>query len=284
MSTPSGSRGMYWRSSETSARLNSAYSSPDQSRHGACRVASSGVLSIARRLKRSPQAGGGVASSRIRWRWPGLRSTACTSVSASIGAPRSSSVQRSVPPRSTSSVCASAQSAKSVPSRPVVGDRSSPATSSRPSVRRRMSSSAPSITSCSKPSRQAERGDSAATTLGRRRAMRPSWSNKVMSRNSKEGIRPCERMRSSPMRTGTPSARLACASRPGRKSLIRGTIQPCSRPQLRPTSSQKATTSQSSPRATRAARRARRGSRGGRGGTASISSGIMTVAAGGPPT
>ncbi len=115
-----------------------------------------------------------------------------------------------------------------------------------------MSSTGWTITSCSKPPPHSDAGVSAASTRGRRKASRPAASFKLTSCSSNEGIRPSERAEIRPMRTGTPSTLLASISMRGRNSSIRGTIQPCSKPQVAPNSNQKASNSQSAKRAARA--------------------------------
>ena len=113
------------------------------------------------RLKRSPHSGGGVASSRIWWRRRPLRSTASTWLRAKGGAWRISSVQRTVPPRTTSSVCEKSQSAAALWPVALFVETSRPPTNSRPSALRRMFSSGRSMTSCSKPSTHSEDNDMA---------------------------------------------------------------------------------------------------------------------------
>ena len=178
------------------------------------------------RLKRLPQPAGGVASSRIWWRrWP-LRSAPSTWLKTSGGAWRMPSVQRRVPPRTTNSLCENSQSAIALWPLSASLETSSPPTKIFPSASRRISSSGRSITSCSKPSPQSEAGDNAPSTCGRRTATRPSLSSRLTSCSSNDGISPSERAVTLPMRTGTPSALLASTSMRGRKSPIRGTIQP----------------------------------------------------------
>ena len=245
------------------------------------RPVSSGCLKIPLRLKRSPHSGGGVASSRIRWRCRPLRTTASTWLKASGGAWRISSVQRTVPPRTTNSICEKNQSATALWPVSLSLDTSSPPTKIFPSAARRISSSGRSITSCSKPSPHSEAGDSAPTTRGRRTASRPWLSSNVTSFSSNEGIAPSERPVIWPMRTGTPNALLACCSSCGRNSAIRGTIQPWSTHQLSPKTSQADATSHSRPRIVRATHRRRRdgrtGKSDGRVGVGSIDLGIMTA-------
>ena len=213
---------------------------------------------MALRLKRSPQLAGGDASSRIRWRRRPLRSTPSTCPSCSGCAWRIPSVQRSVPPRTTTSVCEKSQSATALWPLSASLDTSSPPTKIFPSAPRRMSSSGRSITSCSKPSCQSEVSDSVPSRRGRRTASRPSLSSRLTSWSSNDGIIPSERAVMPPMRTATPSTRLASTSRRGRNSPIRGTIQPWSSHQPRTNSSHAPATSQSRRRSTAAVQRRRR--------------------------
>ena len=216
----------------------------------------------ARRLKRSPHAAGGVASSRIRWRRALLRMTRSACCSSTGARPRSSSVQRTVAWRTASSRCAKIQSAAqlSLPcASPVM---SMPASSTRPSAVRRTSSTGPSMTNCSKPSRTSERGDSIAITRARRRPSRPWASSSTTSLSSKLGTSQPDVAAIEPMRTGTPSSRPAVASSCGRNSAIRGTIQPCSAPQAMPKTSHIPSTRPSTHGAVTAASLRRREERG----------------------
>ncbi len=85
------------------------------------------------------------------------------------------------------------------------------------------------MSNCSKRSRNAinDGTDSAACTSGKRSASRPERSSSTTSRSWAAGIQPRERTWISPMRTATPSERLANASMRGRHSSIRGKIPQC---------------------------------------------------------
>ena len=174
-------------------------------------------------LKRSPHSTGGVASSRNSWTRRLLRTASCTSRSSSGAAPRSSSTQRSAPPRITNSCCAKNQSAAR-PSPAWAPSNARPATRMRPAASRRTSSSAPSINNCSKRSSQlsSERGDTAANTRGRRSAGRCWASSKTTSASSIDGTQPLERSAMWPMRTVTPNAWVARASMGPRHSSMWG--------------------------------------------------------------
>ncbi len=203
-------RSAWWRRRETSTRANCAYNCPLQSCQRPLWVVSSGWRNRPIRVKRSPHSGGGVASMRRLWRQLPLRTTMSTSCSAKGGAARSSSVQRSVPPRMTSSGCAKNQSAAAPSPGPWSGS-SSPASRMRPSRVRRMSSSGLSMYSCSKPKFHSDRGETASTTRGKRSASRPWVSSKATSPSSTVGIKPSVRAVTVPSRTGTPRARVACS-------------------------------------------------------------------------
>ena len=202
-----------WCSARTSARGRFAYTVPLQRRQSP-RRASSGWVKRPVTVKRSPHSAGGVASSRISCRSRPLRTTSWTSVSASGATWRCSSVQRSDPPRTTNSPWAKNQSEAALPLPAPAPLKSSPATKMRPPASRRTSSCAPSISSCSKrrSSDSSERGESAANTRGRRSAGRWFASSSSTSRSSNEGTQPLDRTSIRPMRTGTPSARLARCS------------------------------------------------------------------------
>ena len=96
--------------------------------------ASSGWLKRPRSVKRSPQAGGGVASRRSAcWRRP-LRSTRSSCVSTSGAAPLRSSIQRSSALRMTNSCCCRNQSRARVSPLPTLPSQSRPATCQRPAA------------------------------------------------------------------------------------------------------------------------------------------------------
>ena len=192
-----------------------------------------------------------MASIRNAWDLPELRSTTSTSVNSSVGAPRISSVHRTVPWRTASSVWENTQSAPA-PSLSVVCGRAMPATQNRPSAVRRISSTRPSTYNCSKPSPSAECGDNAASICGRRNTSRPCGSSKRTSWISTDGINPLERATMEPMRTEIPNALEACCSTQGRNSPIRGTIRKCSPPQTRPSVSQPKASSHKAQRAAEA--------------------------------
>ena len=223
-------RSTWRRSCDTSARGSSANSVPFQRGQSPARD-SSAPRACATSVKRAPQSGGGVASSRSSWRRPRLRTSSCTSLSCSGGAARCSSTQRSVPPRIKNSCCSKNQSAATAPSTAgSVLAMSSPATNQRPCASRRTSSRAPSISNWSKRSRSAssEGTDSAADTCGSRSASRPRGSRSTTSLSTKDGTQPALSTRMWPMLTGCPSARLACASICGRHSSRRGRMSQCS--------------------------------------------------------
>ena len=201
----------WWRRRETSTREKWANSCPFQCCQLLSRTRSRGARNMPTSVKRSPQASGGVASTRRLWRQLPLRSTTSTFCSDSSGAPRISSFQRTVPSRITTSPCENSQSVAALLS-PVPCEMGRPATKIRPSAARRMSRSGEAIYSCSKPQCSSERGDSETTTRGRRSAARFSPSSSATSSSSMEGINPSERAEISPMRTATPNARVACAS------------------------------------------------------------------------
>ena len=130
----------------------------------------------------------------------------------------------------TNSCCAKNQSAAAWLSSsfeaPPIG---MPATCSRPSASRRISSCGPSMSSCSKrgSSASSERGDSAAATRGSRKASRPSGSASTTCFNSSAGTQPRDCTSIAPMRTATPSAALALRSTWGRHCSMCGRIAQC---------------------------------------------------------
>src|SRR5688572_7177909 len=179
---------------------------------------------------RSPQPAGGVASRPSVWRRTLLRAKKLTSLNRSGGAPRRSSVQRTVPPSMAISRCEKTQSAeRDSPLVSVAIER--PATCSLPSASIRTSTSGRSTYSRSKDMRHSERGDTVATTRASLSASRCWASCSATSRNSKEGNstprQPFACALMEPMLTATPMERVACASSAPRYSPIRGTIQAC---------------------------------------------------------
>ena len=68
--------------------------------------------------------------------------------------------------------------------------------------------------------------ENASAARAARNAVRPEASSSATSDSSMEGINPSVRATMAPICTGTPNTRAACACNCGRKSPIRGTIQP----------------------------------------------------------
>ena len=151
--------------------------------------------------------------------------------------------------------CEKTQSA--LPSEPSSGlsVKAMPATETTPSALRRRVSSGDSIYICSTPRVISERAETATTTLGKCRAgLWLSGSCSTTSPSSKDGIRPSLCAASAPMVTGIPRLREARDSSSGRHSLIRGTIQNWSTPQMRANISHRPSTSLSDHRARLASR------------------------------
>ena len=108
-STP---RSAWRRSCDTSTREKSAWSWPSQScQRPGCTRGQQRLAKQPAQAEALAPGGGGVASSRKAWRRALLRITKSTCSSASGGAPRISSVQRTVPLRITNSVWRKNQSA-----------------------------------------------------------------------------------------------------------------------------------------------------------------------------
>ena len=205
----------------------------------------------ARRLMRPGWSVPAVASKRIRWRWPGLRTTTSTSCSVRGGAPGCwSSRQRTWPERITSSACANSQSAAGLVSPGWAGadSTSSPATSSRPSARRRTSRVGRSMWICSNPSRHSDGTDTAVSTRPSTSASWPWASSRRTPLSSNDGISPWLRASMRSMRTGIPMARVASDSSVGRNSPIRGTMIRLMVPHVSANSSQTVATAQSKTR------------------------------------
>ncbi len=97
----------------------------------------------------------------------------------------------------------------------------------------------------SNPRFNSEVGDSATLTRGSVSAGRPWRSRSVTWCSSNQGTRPTVWAVIEPMRTVTPSRLLASRSMRGRKSSMRGTIQPCNPPQTRVNSSHASNTTHS---------------------------------------
>ena len=179
------------------------------------------------KVNRSPNWFCGVASRRSRCRRPGLRTTMSTSVSASGGCWRRSSVHCKVPDWMTNSVCEKNQSATGLGASgsAVFPSTSRPATRIFPSAVRRTSSMGRSMCSCSSSNCSSERNDTATTTRPSTSASRPCASSKLTWLSAKEGTNPCVCAVTWPMRTGTPTVRVASASSSPRQSPIRGTMK-----------------------------------------------------------
>ena len=139
-------RSTWRRRLATSARGRLACRLPDQRCQSPAR-ASSGWLKRPTRLKRSPQAGGGVASRRRSWSRRPLRTTRSVWLSTSGGASRNSSTQRTVAWRITNSRCWKNQSVPAPLPWLTEAELSTsrPATCRRPWRSRRTSSWAPSM-------------------------------------------------------------------------------------------------------------------------------------------
>ena len=212
----------------------------------------------------------------MTWLRRPLRNSRLTSVRVTGGAARVSSTQRTWPPCSSSSGCEKNQSASRV-SALASPEASSPATSRRPSARRRSCTWAPSITSCSKPRRQSERTEKAASTRGTFSPASPSAPSALFSPSGAFGrtVTPCRVMTGiSPLETASmrsavtlaPIAREARRSSRGRKSSIRGTMNQCKKPHATDDSSTSDTSSHSSTFSRRAASRKNESSKVGHPG------------------
>ncbi len=204
------------------------------------------------RVKRSPQAASGVASSRIWWRRRPLRSTTSTWVRPTGGAPRCSSTQRTLPPRTRISSCEKIQSATWV-SPAASPDRSMPPTSSRPCAVRRTSSTGWSMTNCSTPPCSSEATEKATSVRGTSKPACPAGSCTRRSCSDTAGTRPFDSARSAPMVTGVARAREARVSSRGRNWSIRGTMTQCRAAQARIASSTSATATRDAQRIAMAA-------------------------------
>ena len=195
------------RNSATWVRGKAAYKVPLQRRQSPL-ASSSDWRKRPCKLKRSPQSAGGVASRRKSCRRKPLRTTRSTLSSANAGALRCSSTQRRRPLRTTNSGCEKNQSTAPLAGPLPLGGISRPATKKRPALSRRISSAAPSRCNCSKRNSKAskERAETAALTLGKRRASRCWRSFTTTLLSSMAGIQPPERTWIASMVTGTPSA------------------------------------------------------------------------------